>query len=236
MNTHKVITLTNDWPTILMGETLIFSLLGKILYTNPREDFLRSLTEQEVFTGVPFGEKQPNTIEGLRLLGKWMDEIDNKITTENIKDIQVDYTRLFTGMLKVPVAPWESIYFNEEHLLFQEQTLDVRSWYGRFGLELEKKHKEPDDHIGLELSFVGHLAQKALLALESGDENAFNQILDAKQDFLSQHPLVWIPTWCDQIIIHANTDFYRGLAMLVWGSLKEVSEIFDLEIKELIGV
>ena len=52
-------------------------------------------------------------------------------------------------------------------MIFQEQTLHVRQWYSRFGLQVVKLHKEPDDHIGLELEFVAHLANLALQAIRS---------------------------------------------------------------------
>ncbi|MBO2519906.1 MAG: molecular chaperone TorD, partial [Firmicutes bacterium] len=40
----------------------------------------------------------------------------------------------------------------------------MRNWYARYGLVAEKKGQEPDDHVGLELEFVAHLAGLALEA------------------------------------------------------------------------
>ena len=59
--------------------------------------------------------------------------------------------RAFSSSAKV-LTPPESVYFSEERLVFQEETLQVREWYRRFDLQSVKLH-EPDDHVGLELTF-----------------------------------------------------------------------------------
>ena len=74
-----------------------------------------------------------------------------------VQAVEQDYLRLFVG-LGMPLAPpWESTWANDARLLFQRETLDVRYWYRSAGLELARLHHDPDDHIGLELEFVGLL-------------------------------------------------------------------------------
>ncbi|MCA9957681.1 MAG: molecular chaperone TorD family protein, partial [Anaerolineales bacterium] len=143
-----------------------------------------------------------------------------------------DYTNLFTGMRKLPVSPWESVYFNDERLVFQAQTMDVRAWYRRYGLEVRQLHQEPDDHIGLELMFVAHLAQLALAALEANNEPEFEQALTAQRGFLSKHLLLWSLLWCEQMLEYAQTDFYRGLTLIIRGALAELSRILELSLPE----
>lgn len=232
MNTLKDDAAVSDWAIVLAGEVLFFGLLGKLLYTNPGEELLAPLLEQDVFSEVPFAANQTNVVRGLELLNQWIVGLDGKLEKGELQEIQSDYTRLFTGVLNVPVAPWESFFFNDEHLLFQEQTMDVRAWYRRYGLEAEKIYKEPDDHIGLELVFLGHLASLGLNAIDNQDETALEDSIQAQKDFLRKHLLVWAPTWCNQMIEHAKTDFYRGLALLVWGAMQDAARIFELEIKE----
>jgi TorA maturation chaperone TorD len=140
--------------------------------------------------------------------------------------------RLFVGVGQVLAAPWESVYFNDGRMVFQEQTLQVRDWFRRFGVETEKLHNEPDDHIGLELSFLAHLATLGLQAIEAKDDNKFEEIVEAQRRFMEEHPLKWVPRWCKLVEEKANTDFYRGLAKLVRGTLFSLAKILEIQLPE----
>lgn len=218
-----------NWAEVLTGEVLLFGLLGKILYTYPEESWLEPLFEDDIFEEAPFAGGHPDVIAGLALLTR-LEEEYNRNTNGIIKNLKLDYTRLFDHTDRIPVVPWESVYLSTDNLLFQEETLDVRSWYLNYGLEITRKYKEPDDHIGLELAFLAHLASLSLNAFEEGDKSKFEEMLFAQRRFLSAHPLMWMPTWCDLVEEHAHTDFYRGVALILRGALMEIAEILELEI------
>ena len=126
---------------------------------------------EDIFAEVPFASEQPDVIAGLNLLQQWSQANRGGISPDAFDAIRIDNTRLFLGPGKVLAAPWESVHFTEERLVFQQQTLQVRGWYSRFGLEVIKLHQEPDDHIGLELEFLAHLANLGLQSLESKTQN-----------------------------------------------------------------
>jgi TorA maturation chaperone TorD len=212
----------------LAGELLLFGLLGKLLYNQPAQDELRALIEDEVFAEAPFANEQPDVAAGLALLQQWAESCPDDLGPI-MGDLQADWTRLFAGGGLAPIAPWESVYYTEERVLFGESTLDVRAWYRRFGLELANLHHEPDDHIGLELLFIAHLAHMALAALEEGDEGALARALQGQRDFARQHLFVWAPTWCEQMVRLAHTDYYRGLALVVRGALAGLARLLDVE-------
>ncbi len=221
----------DQWISKLSEEVLLFGLLGKLLYNAPDRETLEQLAGEAVFSNAPFAADQPATMEGLYLLQQWSEAFvaDPDVI---LGAVQSDYTRLFMQVAGLPLAPWESVFYNEERLLFEESTLDVRRWYRRFGLEPVNLHKEPDDQIGLELLFIAHLAQLALKRAQEGDITLMEELLQAQRAFCRQHPLVWVPIWCDLMLEHARTDYYRGLALLVRGALTELATILDLEIAE----
>lgn len=221
-----------EWNTILLGEALLFGLLGRFLYTQLDKAWLQSLIDEDVFAEVPFGAAQNETVLGLELLQKWSQENIAGLSDGSFDDLRADYTRLFVGVGRVLAPPWESVYFNEGRMVFQEQTLQVREWYRRFGLQAEKLHKEPDDNIGLEMSFVAYLAKLGLQSLEEQDEIKFDLLLDAQRQFLTEHLLQWGPLWCDLVNDHAHTDFYQGLAHLTRGALLAVAQQFNVELSK----
>lgn len=221
--------IKTDWHVLLLGEALVFESLGRLLYEELDKAWLQSLLKEDVFEDVPFGAEQQETKLGLELLQNWARENEAGISDKSFDDLRVDYTRLFVGIKKVLAPLWESVYFNQDRMVFQEQTLQVRAWYRRFGLEPEKLYQEPDDHIGLELLFLVHLAKLGLQALEENDQAGSEKYLQAQRDFLSEHLLRWGPAWAKLVRQHASTDFYRGLAHLVHGTLLAVAELLEVE-------
>ena len=219
-----------DYIATLTGEMLIFGLLGKILYQVPEAEWLQSLADKEVFLEFPFAAEQPDVVKGQAFLKEWTEKHQNGKVGECLEDITVDHTRLMVGIGTTPVVPWESVYFSDDHLLFQERTIDVRHWYQRFGLEVINKYHEPDDHIGLELAFMAHLATLGLTARESGDDKKFRFLLTMQREFLRKHLILWGPMWCDLLDEYARTDFYHGLALVVKGTLLEIARILNVKV------
>lgn len=221
-----------DWAPVLMGEALLFGLLGRVLYTNPAREWLEPLATDGLFDDVPFAGSQDSTRHGLALLSGWAAAVSEAgLSDEMLKALRVDFAHLFVGERRMAVPAWESVYFSPERLTFQDETVDVRRWYERFGVQPSMQGKEPEDHIAFELSFVAYCAERAVEALESGDESAFGELLAAQRAFLEQHLLRWGWKWAELARDHAATDFYRGLALLVRGGLLELSDVFGLPIQ-----
>lgn len=214
----------------LLGEVLLFGLLGKILYQYPENEqkaWFQSLIDSEAFSELPITASSVDITTGLELLQKWA---QTGITDPVYAEMQGDHLRLFIGPGKVIAPPWESVFFSEARQTFQEQTLQVRGWYRRFGLEPEKIYHEPDDHIGLEMIFLSNLGSKALEALEQGEEQEFESLVAARKQFLTEHLLKWAFSWCDLVTKNARTDFYRGIAFLTRGTLAHMAELYSLEV------
>jgi TorA maturation chaperone TorD len=223
MNMEEEKTPRTDWETVLMSEKIVLGLFGKILFEYPEREWFETLAKEGVFEEIPFAEGQEDVQEGMKLLAAWGVRNKAGLSEEEFDAVRGDYTTLFIGPGKVMAPPWESIYFRKERIIFQEETLEVRNWYRRFGLESVKLYHEPDDHIGLELAFIAHLAG---LAYEAEDEEKFNQLIEAQKEFLSAHTLKWAAGWVAQVLEHAKTDFFKGVALVVRGVLTELNQIY----------
>jgi TorA maturation chaperone TorD len=208
---------------LLAGQAAVFGLLGRALYTYPDREWLQSLAQQRVFDDVPFAGDHPDVMQGLALLGAWTDASQSGLTDETFDALQTDYMRLFVGPGQVEAPPWESVYFHDEPLLFQEETLRVREWYARFGLQAELLHSEPDDHVGLELAFLAHLAGLRLSACETGETESLRWLTEAQREFTAEHLGKWIASWYDRVGEHGRTDFYRGIALVTKGAVAALS-------------
>ncbi len=221
-----------DWNGYLVGERLLLSLLSKMVYTAPEADWLQTLVSEDIFSEAPIGMEQPDIQSGLAYLQQWTAACKPQLTAEQVDEIQNDHLNLFIGTGKVLAPPWGSVYLSEERLLFQKETLDVRRWFHRYGLQAERERNEPDDHIALELSFLNHLAGLALEALAKGDQVSFIELIDAQSRFLAEHLGKWTDRWAALVLKFARTDFYRGAALLVRGAVADLTQVLDITSKE----
>jgi len=217
---------------ILVGQSLACGLIGKILYLYPEHEFLQSLAEGNVFDEIPYAAGQAETTQGLELLNRWSEQTGGNLTKDAFDDLQVDYCRLFVGPGKLLAPPWESVHRDVTHLTFQKDTVEVRKWYALYGLQFEKLHKEPDDHIGLELAFIATLASRAAEALAAGEDARCQELVEAKNSFIHEHLMQWGPQWAETALKGARSEFYQGVFKLIQGLFAE----FRLELDQDVAV
>ena len=205
----------------LQAEGAYVTAIGILLSASPKHEQLLQLASEDVFSAIPFAEEQTATQEGKHLLTAWAGACEES----QFDTLKLDYFKLFEGLGIPKAPPWESLYTNkEENLLFQEETLHVRNWFKRYGLQIPNLYKEPDDNIAFELQFVGHLTSKAADELEAGNASEAEELLRARQRFCSEHLLRWGFEWCILAIKEAQTSFYKGMAYLVEGILTELGQ------------
>ena len=122
--------------------------------------------------------------------------------------------------------PYESVHRSEEHLIFDLETMQVRAEYASFGLAAPRPNQDPDDHIGLELGFLGALCVQAMDAIDSGDDAELTRLLVGVQGFLEAHLLVWGPQCLTLAADGAQTLFYRGVSAMGLSALRSASAAF----------
>ena len=105
--------------------------------------------------------------------------------------------------------------------LFTDSTREVRAAFRAHGLEFEKKNREPDDHIGLMLSFLAVLAGREAEAVEAGDEETARSLQKDQADFIDNHVLTFVDEWAAAMAEKSDSDFYAGMALLACGLVKE---------------
>ena len=104
----------------------------------------------------------------------------------------------------------------------------VREAYRRHGLEIERLHREPDDHLGLMLGFLSRLMAEEREAVEAGDMQQGAALADEQDAFLTEHVLPWLAPWRYAVEKYARTDFYRGVGAFVFGLIACYAERFGI--------
>ena len=217
----------NNWTEILTAEALAFGFINRVFYEKPAGVFINTLVSEDLFAQWPLDGGDEATIMGLAILqdfaAGWRED--------GLKEVTKDYQQLFIGPDRLPAPPWESVYLSVERLVFEQQTMEVRQFYARYGLQAANLYKEPDDHFGLEAAFMAHLCTLGLEALGRGDLEALQSFIDAQRDFLQEHLLLWAPEFLGKVINSAHTAYYRGAAHLALGTLSEAAQRRGLEIE-----
>ncbi len=124
-------------------------------------------------------------------LGEWskIESADHLLKTE--------YARLF--IVAGGVRPYESVYLGSEPLLMREPWLQVKEFYRRNGLILEKPAPHPEDHASVELAFMAHLIQTGDTVLE-------------QKSFFGEHIYKWLPQMFKDLQESQQACFFKEMA------------------------
>jgi TorA maturation chaperone TorD len=140
----------------------------------------------------------------------------------NAETLHQEFDDLFVVPLGRYVTPYEAVYRDERivgesrvgGLLMGPSTLGVLSAYREGGVGVPPECGELPDHIGIELSFMARLCAREREAFEAGDERAAAGLRSQQVQFLQTHLLHWLPALSERIVRSAESDFYRGIALL----------------------
>lgn len=143
------------------------------------------------------------------------------IANKNIKDLQVEFARLFAGPYTLLAPPYGSVYMESERRIMGESTMDVIHYYHEAGLDVATTCKDLPDHIATELEFMYFLIHEEINALAMYEDKSFLEILRIQKAFLNSHLNRWIQPFTESIKGGTQSDFYVNLA--------DVSHIFVAE-------
>src|SRR3546814_14087500 len=62
----------------------------------------------------------------------------------------------------------------------------------------------------------------------SSDVCSSDLLVDAQRGVISQHMLVWVPSWADDVVRNARTDLYRGVGWLARGVIREAASFCEI--------
>ncbi len=151
------------------------------------------------------------------------------------QQLACDFTSAFVGTKTYEgksAVPYESVFTSEDGLMCQQAYHDVVAIYAREGLKKDDGLHIPDDHLSYMLEFVGVLLDRAVTALDKGDEEAARHNLACVRDFADAHMLSWFDTFAQRAQLLLETRFYRGVLSMTRGFLTFVRDTADEAIQD----
>lgn len=152
---------------------------------------------------------------------------------EDDETIRMDLDFLYGVSAHARVSPFESVHVGEEQLVFDTETIQVRMYYSRLGLQAPRLHTEPDDHLGLEFAFLSQGCQQMMTALERDQIEDYTRVRDIMAAFTAEHPLRWIPAMLRQAEAQAQTAWMSGVEALSYAAF--ASWCVTLSTRELLA-
>ncbi|TCK61954.1 TorD/DmsD family molecular chaperone [Seleniivibrio woodruffii] len=194
-----------------------FSFFNKVLLDAPEKEYMEGFRDSVgLLDEWPFPESAESKT-GLELLKNYL----KNYTESELQPLKDNFNKLFIGPGHLFAPPWESVYKEQDRTIFGEATLKVRNRYRKFGLEIHNLHKEPDDHMAYECAYLNFLCATA-----AADETA-EDVRKEIAEFIKDHPASWVDEFTEKMIENSATDFYKGVAYLLKGSLNEAFAVFS---------
>ncbi len=203
----------------------VYGFLAAVLNERPDLAFVRNLRAADgafilslaKAAGVP-----EEVAQGFHDMAQYVQESKDRPESEIEQELAVEWTRLFRGVNPAfsPVPPYEAS-FTRTGKSEIESIQAVNQFYRENGLAINSDYSNRPDYIGLELSFLEHLAEDEAQAWEKGRAAQAESCAQVARAFIAEHLGAWAEMYIARAMDYADTGFYQGLLRLCRGVVTE---------------
>jgi anaerobic sulfite reductase subunit A len=197
---------------VLEARANMYAFLSRMYLEEPPVEMVRDIVSGKFPIPYSLGSFNEELKEGLKMLGEFVEGAE-KDEKKLLDQLTWEYTDLFIGPSRLIVIPYESGYTKKA-----EKTIpDIKKMYRRAGISKSENVHEREDHIALELEYMSYLCRKELEAFKT-NKRGF-EYLEIQKEFLNQHLMNWVPNFCEDILKHRKSNFYKSIAKITKGFL-----------------
>lgn len=201
-------------------------ILHHCLIRHPEAELVQGLKDCDVAGSWPIFAKREQNSKGREALAAFLAQWPIDTQEAELIELKLDYGQLFFGPGEPNAVPQGSVYLSEEQLLNDRSTMALMDFYQANGVNVDVDYPQPLDHIGLFFAVLDQTFGRLQLETDNQALIRFTQVL------LQQHLLPWAPRCFELAQNHANSDFYRGIALLGCDFLLQMQQDFQLLAKE----
>lgn len=209
-----------DTQNYLIQRNVGYDIFRRLLIEEPTPELLNFLREQDIASLFPILSDTEST-DAFAMIKRALAMAIFTSGEPLFEDLHWDFTRLFIGPEAPLAPPWESVYVSKDKLLFQHCTHEVKRIYQSSGLRMNDDEGEAADHIGYELDYLYQQSYNVAENITNGTSfKDAKPLLQMQLTFLQKHILAFVDDFCLNIRTHSQTEFYRGIALLLPQFLK----------------
>jgi TorA maturation chaperone TorD len=210
----------------------LFRLVAESFY-NPTPEFIQQLLSGAYLSELngyysDLASHHPNGEEALLPLKKYQEELSDYDPDELLKEMKVEYARLFIGPGTPVVQPYETFYDermtkeSQPLLMVSPAAMAVEKIYREAGVAMAKKLQEPPDHFTVELEFLYYLSKKESDAWAEADNASANDWHRQGLAFIDGHLGDWGLRFCSKVQTESTHPFYRSITYFSGALIKLV--------------
>lgn len=201
---------------------ITLNFIARLFIEAPDTDFIDLVCENKVFEEWPLTPQTEDAAEALHFLSEGVTDHNQTAQTA----LLAEYTALFIGPDNA-IPLWESVWTTKDKLLFDGPMFDVREAYAKYGLASPNPAHEPDDHIGLEISFLGGVMGCAAEAIEDDDMKAAEEHFAMAGQFLNAHLARWSGRFLEAVANHDDSSFYKAVSIVCADTLAQAADLLQ---------
>ncbi len=201
-------------------------ILHHCLIRHPEAELVQGLKDCDVAGSWPTFAKREQNSKGRQALAAFLTQWPTDTHESELIELKLDYGQLFFGPGEPNAVPQGSVYLSEEQLLNDRSTMALMDFYQANGVKVDVDYPQPLDHIGLFFAVLDQTFGRLQVEVDNQALIRFTQVL------LQQHLLPWANRCFELALQHANSDFYRGVALLGCDFLLQMQQDFQLLPKE----
>lgn len=189
---------------------MLSALHGK----EPDADLIHLLREQRFPDGLGLRLTSERGREACDVMAEALRLLPESVDQTVLDDLAADYASIYLNH-RIQASPEESVWINEENLTHQDSMFQVREWYARYGMEAPDWRTQPDDHLVLELEFIGRLLSQRV------DHEQLREV----SCFMDDHLLRWLMDFAERVASRCDTPYFASMAMLTGAYCEELRDL-----------
>lgn len=134
-----------------------------------------------------------------------------------LRELKVEYARLFIGPGQAAVPPYETIYGRKAKdisplLMVSPEALAVEAAYKEAGVAISSELREPPDHFATECEFLYYLCGKESDSWMEGNNKEALVWRRKQLAFIDGHLGRWGVQFCQDVEAESHHPFYKAIA------------------------
>jgi putative dimethyl sulfoxide reductase chaperone len=182
----------------IIARSNLYALLSRILLQELDVERLEILRDDETV---------------LEFMPHWRDW-EPRRETESQKLLEEYLNPDFTNLSLLHLVPYETFYTRPDQMIETGGANPVTDFYSAYDflVDYEVARVVSADHIGIEMEFMHHLCEAQLKAMEEGDHEAVQELINVQHNFLNAHLLKWAPMYLINMKYESRTPLYYDTA------------------------
>lgn len=204
-----------------MARANVFRLLA-FAFVDPTHDFVEQLVSGSYISELhgyysDLVSHYHVGVDALEPLKTYHAGISNSEHANLLRELKVEYCRLFLGPESPAVQPYESSYDKKLKndakplLIVSPIAMAVEKAYLEAGLVMQKELRESPDHFATEMEFLYYLCKKESDAWAAGNHAGAKKWRRRQLAFLDGHLAKWGCEFCQAVKVKSTHPFFQAV-------------------------